>query len=144
MLALPVRKGNGGLVLARVLNVIEDNTVIHVHFLAAAQTAKGADTRIKKNRVPANLVQRASTKIKEKKKVARIVILVSIPTNLLSKVARTVPVDNTRIKGGNPRAMTAHQENGKMTMENIIATTAIVGNTRTNPVSPRVKNVLLG
>jgi hypothetical protein len=132
---LAVRKGNGGQ-LELVLVVMQENTVIHAQ--QRAKTAKGADTRIKKNRVPANLVQRASTKIKEKKKVARIVILVSIPTNLLSKVARTVPVDNTRIKGGNPRAMTAHQENGKMTVENIIAKTAIVGNTRTNPVRPRV------
>jgi hypothetical protein len=44
--------------------VIEDNTVIHVIFLAAAKSAKRADTRIKKGRIPASLVQRVSPKIK--------------------------------------------------------------------------------
>ena len=75
---LSVRKGNGGLQGFAVI-VLQENTVIHAH--GGAMSAKRANTRIRKVRPAAHLVQRASTKVKKKKKVAMVVVLVSIPTN---------------------------------------------------------------
>jgi hypothetical protein len=147
-----VTRGDIGMAIwvAGVKTASKDDGIIHVAEMMVVRNVPVDNTTIKKN-----------------SKAVNSAILANIPTKKSSKVARTACLDFGKINQGRvpaksvllgrkqkemvckkqARSMVAKivpQENIPIKTANTIVPIANPDSTRTNPVSPRVKNVLLG